>query len=107
MGELLARPETATNILENGLFDLPRFYEGCPVRSKSVTKVLETALFDFRDFFTKSSSSGFVLLQKRLFLSEVVIPTLQGRSKSDLFFREKNSLKIDFRTFRFFPKLSF
>ena len=53
MGVFFARPKTATNILENGLFDLPRFYErvlGCSVRPKSATKVLETALFDFREF---------------------------------------------------------
>ena len=52
-------------------------------------------------FFTKSSSSGFVSSRKMLFFSEVVIPTLQGRSKSDLFYREKQS-EMNLGTFRVF-----
>ena len=49
-------------------------------------------------FFTKSSYSGFVLPKNGSFLSKVVIPTLQGRNESDLFYREM----FFFLVFRFF-----
>ena len=53
-GVFFRRPKPATNILENGLFDLPRFYErvlGCSVRPKNAKKTSsKTLFFDFRDF---------------------------------------------------------
>ena len=66
MGVFFARPETATNILENGLFDIPRFYEGvskttfstfrdftrgCSVMPKTATNILENDLFDIPRFY--------------------------------------------------------
>ena len=51
MGGIFPRPETATIILESGLFDLRRFYEGCSVMPKTATNILENDLFDLRRFY--------------------------------------------------------
>ena len=46
-------PKTATNILENDLFDIPRFYERCSVMPKTATNILTFSTF--RNFTRKCS----------------------------------------------------
>ena len=65
-------------------------------------KTSSKTLFSTSEIFHEVEFFWVRFAAKEALFGKVVIPTLQCRNESDLFYREKNSPKMNFRTFRVF-----